>query len=77
MVLGVGLIAAIATSGCAPATVAFVPLGSHTLRVSADQDADVVWLVKSEGNGNEYKETVYRCHNDASGPICAPAKVPQ
>jgi len=74
--LAVVVVGASLVGGCAPTRIAFVPLWSHTLRVGADQDTDVVWLVKATGEGNEYKETVYRCYNSTQGPACAPARVP-
>jgi len=72
MLIAIAMLAA----GCLPARVAFVPLGSHTLRAGPDNDTDIVWLVKAQGDGNDYKETVYRCYNSAQGPVCVAAKVP-
>jgi hypothetical protein len=63
--------------GCASTTAAFVPLGSHTLRVAPEKDADVVWLVKAERTGKDYTETVMRCNSTDAGPVCNVAKVPQ
>ena len=67
------------TSGCATQTVGFLPIASHTLRVAADQEVDVVWLVKDEGKvgAPERKQTVLRCHNTDQGPVCDPARSPQ
>lgn len=70
-------LAALAAAGCTPPTAAFAPLGSHTLRVAPDKDADVVWLIKAERDGQNYKETVMRCHDAEGGPVCQVAKVPQ
>jgi hypothetical protein len=70
-------VAAVAGTGCAQPTAAFAPLGSHTLRVAPDKDADVVWLIKAERDGQNYKETVMRCHDAQGGPVCQVAKVPQ
>jgi hypothetical protein len=75
--LGAIVAAALGSVGCAPPTAAFVPLGSHTLRVAPDKDADVVWLIKAERDGQDYKETVMRCHSSDQGPVCQAAKVPQ
>jgi hypothetical protein len=64
-------------TGCAPPSVGFAALGSHTLRVAADQDADVVWVLKAEGDMNTAKQTVLRCTNTPQGPVCTPARVGQ
>jgi hypothetical protein len=66
-----------ALSGCTQSTIAYVPLGSHTLRVAPDREADVVWLVRADNPGTaNARETVMRCHNSDQGPVCLAAKVP-
>ncbi len=76
VLMGGSVVGSFAT-GCAPPSVGFAALGSHTLRVAADQDADVVWVLKAEGDGNTVKQTVLRCTNTPQGPVCSPAKVGQ
>ncbi len=69
---------AVGTSGCATHAVGFVPIAAVTVRVAPDQEADVVWLIKAEAQGQgSALETILRCHNTDQGPICVPAKVSQ
>ena len=78
MVAAMVVAAGLGLSGCAPAHVGFVPLASHTLKVSAEQEADVVWIIRVDSDGGGLgKETVLRCNNSDQGPTCRPARVSQ
>jgi hypothetical protein len=77
MSMGIVVVACAALGGCAPPRVGFGSLASHTLRVSADQEADIVWVIKVDVDGNDVKETILRCSNGTAGPVCSPAKVAQ
>jgi hypothetical protein len=57
--------AALATAGC----VSISALSSHTLQVGPDRQTDVVWIV-------DRGRTVYRCTNEAGGPVCTRVRVP-
>ncbi len=60
--------------GCVEFVPAYAPVASHTLKVTPEQDADVVWVQRL--NVAEEKITLYRCHNAPEGPSCLPAKAP-
>jgi hypothetical protein len=61
--------------GCNPVLVpAYDPVGSHTLKVGAEQDADVVWVQKL--NVEQKRSQLFRCHNSPQGPQCVEAKTP-
>jgi hypothetical protein len=78
--VGLALLAALVMGGvgCTATRVGFSPIGALTLQVTAEQEADVVWLVRAQGQaGGNYVETVLRCHNTEQGPLCVQAKVPQ
>jgi hypothetical protein len=73
---GVAVAWLIGAAGCVQHTVGFVPIGTVTVRVAPEQEADVVWLLKQEGKGGtEVVQRVLRCHNAEQGPVCVPAKV--
>ena len=65
---------AICVPGCVEVVPAYSPVASHTLKVAAEQEADVVWVQRLDVE----RETVslYRCHNSPQGPQCVPAKAP-
>jgi hypothetical protein len=65
-------------AGCATQRVGFEPIGALSLRVAAEQEADVVWILKSETKGgSDVVQTVLRCHNAEPAPICIAARVSQ
>jgi len=67
--------AALGATGCAQHVVGFTPIGTVTVRVAQEQEADVVWLIKDEGKtGGVAHETILRCHNAEQGPVCVTAK---
>jgi hypothetical protein len=69
------LLSAASLTGCQPVIVpAFDPVGSHTLHVSADQEADVVWVQRL--NVAEKRAQLFRCYNSPTGPQCVEAKTP-
>jgi hypothetical protein len=61
-------------AGCVEVVPAYSPVASHTLKVTPDQEADVVWVQRLD----LARETVslYRCHNSPQGPQCVLAKAP-
>jgi hypothetical protein len=73
----VAIVASSALTGCAPRVVGYSPLASQTLRVGADQDSDIVWLLRIQGDGSQTTETVLRCYNSQQGPVCVPARAAQ
>lgn len=68
------LISAVAAAtGCTPVevTTSYASLSTHTLKVAADKEADVVWL-------QQYKDGEFilmRCYN-GDAPTCVRAKTP-
>jgi len=61
-------------TGCVPVVYPYAPVGSHTLKVAADQEADVVWVQKVAAD--ETRTQLFRCHNSPQGPKCVEAKAP-
>ena len=70
----ISLLAGCAAIGCASYIPAYDPVGSHTLRVTAEQEADVVWVQKLDVAAK--RSVLFRCHNSPSGPQCVEAKTP-
>jgi|GEM_PF-2632796 len=69
------LLGAVFLVGCSPAVVpAYDPVGAHTLKVTPDQEADVVWVQKL--NVEQKRSQLFRCHNSPTGPLCVEAKTP-
>jgi hypothetical protein len=68
------IVLAIGLGGCVEVVPAYSPIASHTLKVTAEQEADVIWVQRLD----VARETVslYRCHNSPQGPQCIPAKAP-
>jgi len=75
-ILAITTVGSLSLGGCAH-VVGFEPLASQTLRAGAEQDADVVWLLRLEGDSSQARETVLRCYNSAQGPVCVPARLTQ
>ena len=63
---------AIASTACVSVVPAYDPVGAHTLKVGAEQEADVVWVQKLDEK--EKRVQLYRCHNSPQGPQCVEAK---
>lgn len=61
-------------AGCIDYVPGYDPLGQHTLRVAADQEADVVWLQRVDPVTKKVR--LLRCHLAPEGPTCVEAKVP-
>jgi hypothetical protein len=56
----------------APVVTNYAGVSTHTLKVAADKEADVIWL-------QQYKDhdfILMRCHNAAEGPSCVRARTP-
>ena len=60
--------------GCVEVVPAYSPVASHTLKVTPEQDADVVWVQRYDVA--EERVHLFRCHNSPQGPQCVPAKTP-
>lgn len=63
---------ALLLGGCVSVVPAYEPVGSHTLKVSADQEADVVWVQRLDADLSKVR--LFRCHNAPTGPTCIEAK---
>ncbi len=72
--LTIVLAVSLGLGGCVEVVPAYSPVASHTLKVTPEQEADVVWVQRLD----LARETVslYRCHNSPQGPQCIPAKAP-
>ena len=68
------LLSAVALGGCVEVVPAYSPVASHTLKITPDQEADVVWVQRYDAAGN--RVNLYRCHNSPQGPQCISAKAP-
>ena len=68
------LLGAAALTGCVEVVPAYSPVASHTLKITPDQEADVVWVQRYDAAGN--RVNLYRCHNSPQGPQCVSAKAP-
>jgi hypothetical protein len=70
------LVIALALAGptaCAPAVVSnYASVSTHTLKVAADKDTDVVWVQQYKGGDF----ALMRCYNAAGGPTCVRVKTP-
>lgn len=60
-------------SACAPPVVSnYASVSTHTLKVAADKDTDVVWVQQYKGGDF----ALMRCYNAEGGPTCVRVKTP-
>ena len=71
------VLALLSLGACVPPAVAtsssnFASVSTHTLKVAADKEADVVWV--QQFKGAEF--VLMRCHDAPEGPTCVRVKTP-